>query len=124
MSDKLISKNPIVKKATKDNLYKDEQKSILERVLKIIDLVPNDETHMISKNDLVKKFDQIKQLFDEIYVYYSSSITTSIKRSTNSELAAIKMVLRHHGYDLKYKTKGIKKGDDWTTTSYYYIITN
>lgn len=116
--------NQIVKKKlSKDNVYANEQKNILNKIIQILGLIPNDETSTIMKNLLKNKYPEIEKLFDEIKEYYNNDIYAGLYQTQDKALSVTRRILKHHGYKLERKKIGVKKYDGkMTTAQCYYII--
>lgn len=117
---------PIKKKLSKDNVYAKEQKAILEKIMDILGVIPDDEDSMITRDTIETKFDKVNKLYNEIKEYYSSKMTYGISITTNKEMSIIRSVLKHHGYKLDYNVKSYtdKDTNKKTSTQYYFIISN
>jgi hypothetical protein len=112
----------IKKSLTKDNVYIKEQQDVLDDILRILDLKPNDARSVIDKDVLETKFDEIDKLFDRIKLYYSSALYSKIEMTKNKSMSIIRTILRHHGYKFDFKvgsktTNSIKK-----TIQRYFIV--
>ena len=113
---------PIIKKLTKDNVYKKEQKKVVDKIIEILDIVPDDEKSTISKKDMENKYDDINELYDEIKIYYASRVTFNIDKASVRAMSIIRHILKHHGYKLDYKLKAHIENNKRTTMPYYFII--
>lgn len=121
MSDE--ESEPIVKKLTKNNIYMKEQKEVLDKLISILDIVPNDNKSLISQDIVESKSDQILKLFPKIKEYYPSSSVSPVKinSSKRKHMSIIRLLLKHHGYKLKYKIKEHHKNGKATTMPHYFI---
>ena len=113
----------VKKSLTKDNVYVKEQEEVLNDILAILGLIPNDARSVIDKDNLELKFEEIDKIFDRIKLYYSSALYSKIEVTKNKSMSIIRTILKHHGYKFDFKigsktTNSIKK-----TMQRYFIVT-
>ncbi len=80
----------------KDELYENEQKEILIKLLRVIGLsndnISIERSHL--ESDIVK--DKIREMKEEIWKYYKTTSWNSCKYGKNPELNIIKNICKHH----------------------------
>jgi len=110
-------------KFTKNNVFKTEQHNILEKILTILDLQPNDGK-TLSKTILETKYDEIELLLPNIKKYYDATVWKNISSASNKATSIIRCILKHHKLKLSYKVIAVKKNENEPTTSLSYFIKN
>jgi len=117
------NENEFIKKAlSKDNVYIKEQEQILQDLIKIIGLIPNDARSIIAKDELELKFEEIDKLFDRIKLYYSSALYSKIEVTKNKSMSIIRTILRHHGYKFDFKIGSKTINSQKKTMQRYFIV--
>ena len=101
---------------SKDKIYKDEQKIILNEILTDIGVYENKMT--LSRDELeTEEFkEKMNNKYDEIKKYYKISCWNSVKNGVEKELNLLKNICRHNGIII-YKIQR-KKNIDATCTNY------
>lgn len=110
-------------KFTKNNVFINEQQNVLNKILTILDLQPNDGK-TLSKKVLETKYDEIELLLPNIKKYYDATVWKNIPSVSNKATSIIRCILKHHKLKLSYKVIALKKSDTETTTSLSYFIQN
>ena len=82
---------------SKKNIYADEQKNIFDKIMLILDLIPNDEKSTIRKDLLKNKYPEIEKLFNEIRKYYNNDVYAGLYQTQDKALSVIRRILKHHG---------------------------
>ena len=96
---------------TKDNLFKDKQNEIFEKILQKINITR--ENNQINRTELdtpeIKNF--ISSMMDDITKYYETSNWKSIYRESNKEFNILKNIMKHHGIEIyKFEKKKMENG--------------
>jgi hypothetical protein len=112
----------VKKSLTKDNVYAKEQEDILNNIMTILDLKPNDARSIIDKDALELKFEEIDKLYDKIKLYYSSALYSKIEMTKNKSMSIIRTILRHHGYKFDFKVGSKTINSQKKTIQRYFIV--
>lgn len=117
-----MSNTELINKFTKNHVYKKEQESVFNEIIKILGLIPDDNVIVLYKEDINTKSDEILALLDKIKVYYSASMWSNIERSDNKMMSIIRHILRHHKHQLKYKYVNTIRDGKKVSIQQYFII--
>jgi len=112
----------VEKKFTKRNVYEKEQQQVLNKILNILDLEPDNASDSIVKDEMEKKYEDIAKLMDAVKTYYDLSVMSNIKRAACKELSLIRSVLKYHKYELKTKQAYFMRNNKNVHSTAYYIV--
>jgi hypothetical protein len=112
----------VKKSLTKDNVYAKEQEEILNNIMTILDLEPNDARSTIDKDELELKFGEIDKLYDKIKLYHSSALYSKIDMTKNRSMSIIRTILRHHRYKFDFKVGSKTINSQKKTMQRYFKI--
>ena len=107
----------------KDNVYADKQLEILNKILNILEMQPNDGIYQ-DKPEIEKKWNDIEKLFDDIKKYYPATMWKNITSIDNKAMSIIRSILKKHGQKLIYKKTTNRIDGKTVNIIRYTIITN
>ena len=110
-----------MKKSTKDELYKIEQKNIMHQILEHIGI--NKDNKIINRDNLDNDNfkNKINELMPEIKKYYKTSSWNSVKYGEHKEINALKNMCKYNGIIID-KLQKTKRNDNIDGKYSHYVV--